>query len=62
MRVRSYQQGYRHAGALEGDPQPNALSDRLAVGQEVCNHGDRAPGGGEGRGGQLIFEMWLRAL
>ena len=49
-------------GALEGDPQPDALSDRLAVGQEVCDHGDPAPGGGEARGGLTIFEMWLRAI
>ena len=35
--------GYRHAGdvgGLEGDPKLGDSSDWLAVGQEVCDHGD----------------------
>ena len=43
VRKRSYRRGYRQAGdigGLEGDPQLDTPSDRLAVGQEVCDHGD----------------------
>ena len=43
VRERSYQRGYRHTGdvgGLEGDSKPRDSTDRLADGEEVCDHGD----------------------